>query len=238
MARYARTRSRARHRTRRARVHNRHRARYSNRRPRHRNRRPHYVRGHYSRNRRPRHNIRHRSRRHNRARHHNRARRYRYNPDRGGSVALMRPMTWLPQLLAASSGAVAATVVPKIGFVQSIVGSTPTGQLIAQGAVAVAGTFVLPMIGFRRLAPWFFVGALTPIVVGLIEQYVLPSLGLGAYLYHPQLGAYLYHPGLSGAQPPVTITPVAGRPALPVAAPVSPVRSRAIPMAPWRSIAA
>lgn len=180
----------------------------SRRRARLRNRKGHWVKGHMSRNK------YHRARHRNRARHwvrghssRNRYHRYRRNRAlAGGAVNFMRPMTWLPQVFAASLGAISTEVVPR--FLPAGLITSPNMHMLAQGVIAAGGAMVLPMLGFRRYSLWWFVGGLLPIFTSLIRTYLLPMIGMGAYPYsYGEMGDYAgdlsqlpaYPPRLYGA---------------------------------------
>lgn len=144
----------------------------------------------------------------------------------------MRPQTWLMPVATAGVAAVAAEVLPRMAPLSMFLPATPTGKLIGQVGVAAGGAFVLPMLGFRRFAPWWFVGALVPAVVDMVQTYVLPQLGLGAYIYQPSLRAYVYDS--SAAAAPVMSLP--SRAAMLPAQPIAAVGARVLPKAPWRQI--
>jgi hypothetical protein len=142
----------------------------------HRNRRPHYVRGHYSRNRRPRYKH-----------HRNRYRRNRAVAASGG-FALMRPMTWAPQLMTLGIAGAVSAVAPRVILGPAV---TPNQAYLVQAGVAVGGAIVLPMFLRRSFGFFWFLGSLIPIVTDAVVRYLFPVVGLAAYPYEA-------HAALSG----------------------------------------
>lgn len=140
-----------------------------------------YRRRHYARANPHRVRYRHRYRNHRR----------RHNPPRSRGIALASPMTWLPPLL---TGAVAATLsgtVPKLILADD---TNLTQTYLVQAGVAVAGAFILPMLGLRGSHPvaWI-VGAAAPIVAHFVTDRLAAMIGLGWYPYQA-LGQSPYYP--------------------------------------------
>ena len=77
---------------------------------------------------------------------------------------------------------------------------TANQAYLVQAGVAAAGTFVLPMLGFRGTYPliWFTSSAVM-IVGDLVSRHLLTMLGLSRYPYSSQLSGPYYPPRLHGA---------------------------------------
>lgn len=123
----------------------------------------------------------------NSPRRHRRRRHYRRNPAAAG-LQIGRWQTWAPYVMTGAVSAIATAAAPS--FMGPAV--TPMWAYGVQGAVAVGGAIVLPMLGFRGAhgMTWFVVSGAV-IVADMIKRYVMPMVGLAAYPYdaHAQLSA-------------------------------------------------
>jgi len=130
-------------------------------------------------------------------------RRYRRNPAVSKEISLLSPKTWMPYIGTGALAAMTTSMAPRLFF-----GSTasPAQAYITQAGVAVAGSFLLPMVGLRRAHPmtWFITSG-SVIVADVVGRYVAQFLGLSAYpgydvkrrMYYPpatspQMGVYPY----------------------------------------------
>lgn len=130
-------------------------------------------------------------------------RRYRRNPAGAAAMSLLHPKTWAPYVGTGALAAMTTSMAPRLFF-----GSTasPAQAYITQAGVAVAGSFLLPMVGLRRAHPmtWFITSG-SVIVADVVGRYVARFLGLSAYpgydasrrMYYPpatssQMGVYPY----------------------------------------------
>lgn len=145
------------------------------------------------------HRRRYYRRRHNppRVRYRHYRRRYRHNPTRLGSLALTRPMTWLPTLITGGAAATLSAAAPRL-----VLGAEATVNQasLLQLGVAFGGAIVLPMLGLRGAHPvaWL-VGAAAPIVARFVTDRVAEWFGLGWYPYQALAQHPAYPPRLYGA---------------------------------------
>lgn len=121
----------------------------------------------------------------------------RHNPPRGGAIALMRPMTWLPPLITGAAAATLSASAPRLVLATD---ASLNQVYLLQAGIAAAGAFVLPMLGLRGYHPvaWI-VGAAAPIVAHFVTDKLAAMLGLSWYPYQALGQAPHYPPRLYGA---------------------------------------
>jgi hypothetical protein len=135
-------------------------------------------------------------------------RRYRRNPSAGTRVRVFAPGSWFGPLSVGAIGAGLSVVAPRLVMGAGV---TSNQAYLVQAAVAAAGTFLLPMLGFKGAYPlsWVIGAGVMPLG-DIVGRHLMSALGLSYYPYGRLSQEPYYPPRLYGDDAHMGSYPYAG----------------------------